>query len=58
MTATRIERDDWQDECGITSSSFLHQVGPGQTPVVVEARHGPHQRQRLPDRAAIGLDVV
>ena len=30
-----IEREDWADECGITSSSFLHQIGPGKGPLTV-----------------------
>ncbi len=34
------------------------QVGTRQPAIAVEARPGSHQRQRLGDRAAVGLDVV
>ena len=34
------------------------QVGPRQSAIMVEPRPCPHQRQRLGDRPAVGLDVV
>jgi hypothetical protein len=30
-----MQEQNWKDECGITSSSFLHQIGPGKGPMTI-----------------------